>query len=287
MFFGCLPCCGGEGGEGGCPNHENTGIVAPLSVNASVGLSSHGWFPSLQPGALLYIPPNQTLVSSTGNGTATFLYGYVSGLGDVPSVLSTGTATITSNAQLVLSGRGRPYPYLVVTNRLSSQILPTYTSRFWEIPCRQNQPPQEDDAKTTVTFQADVTPGGASTVASQMRIIGATVHVNDVSTDISSTPTIPSNVPRPPNASATLSFSISGLRSSDPTGFGQLDGAPGSLSWTLSFQTFLSINAIGTHLASTFTTVINSITDANGASASVSAFSPEYSQISAGPPLIP
>ena len=169
-----------------------------------------------------------------------------------------------------------------------NQFLPTVTAQFTEIPCRQNVQPQADDSKTTITFSAVSSPGGASTTASLFSINSASVHGGELSAS-APFPEIPANVARSPSEPASLGFSISGDRSSNPSGAGQLAGAPGSLPWQLSFSAYHLQQPVwmGSSVASTFSVNLSSITDANGASASVSAFAPSYSSIPAGQALIP
>lgn len=289
MFFGCLPCCGGGGG---CPNHDNAGIVGPLVVGATVDLNlSGGWYRAGQQYAYYYMAP-LTLTNAAGNSNFTFQFAYDVWFGlppAAPTSLSTGTGTISSSANLFLPSRTVSYPYVEVTVRLSFSIpVPQYTAKFYEIPCKQNVSPQNNAAKTTMTFIANATPGGASSFASLMRILSASVHGGTLAA-ASPFPTIPANVPRVDSQPAILTFSVSGDRSANPIGAAQLSGAPGSLEWELGFETALSFQPSGQFnlTKQQFSATVNSITDATGASASVSAFSPQYSQIPAGPPLIP
>lgn len=302
MFFGCLPCCGGGGGA--CPNHENVGIVGPLAVGFTARIQ--------QPAARYFVPELSTYgkwvgvitdaidEEVTASSSSSFSYGYrsIKSVGFTHYIFTsgpqTGTATITPRAYLFLPSRTARYPYIQITVSLTWSVgLPTFIAGFYEIPCRQNVSPQADDSKTTITFSAESRPGGGSSTASLFSIESASVHGNALSAS-APFPTIPADVPRSPSQPAGLAFSISGDRSSNPNGNGQLPVAPGSLSWSLTFSGYHLSEIIAgnqflseTRVASTLSVSINSITDANGASASVSAFAPSYSSIPAGPELIP
>jgi len=297
MFFGCSPCCGG----GACPNHETVGIVGPLAVGFTARIqqaAARYFVPSLSvPGRSIGVITEEIDAELTGNSSFSFGYRTIDTFGSSSSYaftsgVQTGTATITTQAYLFLPSRSVSYPYIQITARLAWSVgLPTFIANFYEIPCRQNVSPQADESKTTMTFSAESNPGGASSTASLFSIDSASVHDGDLSAS-APFPAIPANVPRSPSEPAELAFSISGDRSSNPNGTGQLTGAPGSLPWNLTFsgyhlsEVFLPFSGAA-QVASTLNVSINSITDANGASASVSAFAPSYSSIPAGPALMP
>lgn len=289
MFFGCLPCCGEVAGA--CPNHDNLGIVGPLAVDATARL--------VQAEGLIPRGPTNILIDEIDTGyipgDSQFIFTY-----QTSRFTSTGQLIITSpkfsasgnirtNASLFLPRRGVGYPFVRVNTVLFWQgnFLPTLTARFTEIPCRQNVSPQADNNKTTMAFLAQSSPGGADSIASLFSINSASVHGGDLFAS-APFPAI-SGTARSPSEPAELGFSISGDRSSNPSGSGELTGAPGSLPWQLSFSAYYLAEPVrfGGRVASTFSVNVSSITDANGASASVSAFAPFHTSIPAGPALIP